>query len=148
MDEYEKFELVLTALVKNSDIPNFVDDLEIGTNISVIPEVKVIFDGFGDLETDDVYEEGGNFYMQSFAVFLRRDAIKGEEFPEHDMTPWALIHRPKEEVCIYVWYDVTTQEYEVLDLDSRSFMDDEGAMTTEEVYAVTNYLYEKYIETN
>jgi len=148
MDEYEKCELVVTALVKNSDLPDFVEDFEIGTNISVIPEVKVIFDGFGDLETDDVYEEGGNVDMQSFAVFLRRDAIKGEEFPEHDMTPWALIHRPKEEVCIYVWYDATTEEYEVQDLDYRSYMDDEGAMTNEEVFAVTNYLYEKYIETN
>ena len=66
--------------------------------------VKIIFDGFGDLETEDengeyVYEEGGNKAMKSFAVFVHKNSLT-EDFSPHEQTPWALIHRPKEEVCI------------------------------------------------
>ena len=40
------------------------DDLVIGENISPFPEVKLTFEGFGDLETENedgeyIYEEGG-----------------------------------------------------------------------------------------
>ena len=73
--------------------------LEIGENISNISEIKIIFDGYGDLETEDeegnyVYEEGGNKNMESYAIFIhKKSAEEGFEFPEHDLTPWALIHQ-------------------------------------------------------
>ena len=50
--DYDLYSEVITGLVKSSDI-DFVEDLEIGVNISPAPEVKVIFDGFGDLEETD-----------------------------------------------------------------------------------------------
>ena len=93
--------------------------LEIGENISNISEIKIIFDGYGDLETEDeegnyVYEEGGNKNMESYAIFIhKKSAEEGFEFPEHDLTPWALIHRPKEEVCIYAWYDVENDDWTI-----------------------------------
>jgi hypothetical protein len=86
--------------------------------------VKIIFDGFGDKESVDEngdyqYEEGGNKEMKSFAVFIHKNSID-TEFPPHELTPWALIHRPKEEVCIYVWYDEKADEIEVIPFEDNN----------------------------
>jgi hypothetical protein len=54
----------------------------------------------------------------SFAVFVHKDSLT-EDFPPHDITPWALIHRPKEEVCIWVWYDENTDEVEVIPFEEN-----------------------------
>lgn len=147
--DYDKYCQVITALVHNSDWDaEYPEDMEIGENISPIQEVKVIFDGFGDKEIENEdgsfdYVEGGNTDMISFAVFLHRNTIKGEEFAEHDMTPWALVHRPKEEICLYVWYDAENDEYEVLSLEDR-LSGDEGTMTVEEVMETIDYLQKNY----
>jgi hypothetical protein len=142
--DYDLYNEVITALVHNAEVC-FVEDLEIGVNISPMPEVKVIFDGFGDREEDEngEYVEGGNLDMQSFAVFIHRNTIKGTEFPEHEFTPWGLIHRPREEFCTYVWYDAINEEYEVLPLEDR-LSTDEGTMTVEEVMEAVRYLKENY----
>ena len=81
--------------------------------------VKIIFDGFGDLETDEEYIEGGNKSLKSFAVFVHKNSLT-EEFPPHELTPWALIHRPKEEVCIYVWYDENEDSVEVIPFEDNN----------------------------
>ena len=127
---------VVTALVKHSNRePGF---LEIGEDISAISGIKVIFDGYGyDEETD---EEGADVNLETYAVFIHRNSLT-EEFPEHDLTPWGLIHRPKEEVCIYVWYDVEQDEFEVQEL---SDILDEGGLTEEEVMAIITELDETY----
>jgi hypothetical protein len=127
---------VVTALVKHSNRePGF---LEIGEDISAISGIKVIFDGYGyDEETD---EEGADVNLETYAVFIHRNSLT-EEFPEHDLTPWGLIHRPKEEVCIYVWYDVEREEFEVQEL---SDILDEGGLTEEEVMAIITELNETY----
>lgn len=142
--DYDLYCEVMTALVHNADI-DFVEDLEIGVNISPVTEVKVIFDGFGDREEDEngEYVEGGNLDMQSFAVFIHRNTVKGEAFPEHEFTPWGLIHRPREEFCTYVWYDAINGEYEVLPLEDR-LSTDEGTMTVEEVMEAVRYIKENY----
>jgi len=127
---------VVTALVKHSNRePGF---LEIGEDISAISGIKVIFDGYGyDEETD---EEGADVNLETYAVFIHRNSLT-EEFPEHDLTPWGLIHRPKEEVCIYVWYDVEGDEFEVQEL---SDILNEGGLTEEEVMAIITELNETY----
>lgn len=127
---------VVTALVKHSNRePGF---LEIGEDISAISGIKVIFDGYGyDEETD---EEGADVNLETYAVFIHRNSLT-EEFPEHDLTPWGLIHRPKEEVCIYVWYDVERDEFEVQEL---SDILDEGGLTEEEVMTIITELNETY----
>jgi hypothetical protein len=120
--------------------------LEIGENISNISEIKIIFDGYGDLETEDeegnyVYEEGGNKNMESYAIFIhKKSAEEGFEFPEHDLTPWALIHRPKEEVCIYAWYDVENDDWTINSLYETS----EHDMSDEEVMEILEILDERY----
>jgi hypothetical protein len=41
------------------------------------------------------YIEGGNKNLESYAIFIHKDSGQENfEFPEHDMTPWGLIHRP------------------------------------------------------
>ena len=119
------------------------DDLEIGENISDYPEVKIIFDGYGDYENEETgeYIEGGNKNMESYAIFIHKNSGQEHfEFPEHDMTPWALIHRPNEEVCIYAWYDVENDDWSINSLDETS----DHKMTDEEVMEILEILDKRY----
>jgi hypothetical protein len=87
--------------------------------------VKIIFDGYADLDEENMdrefkYIEGGDHSSMSFAVFVHKDSLNGEEFPEHEQTPWALVHRPKEEVCIWVWYNEKDDTVDVLPFEEGS----------------------------
>jgi hypothetical protein len=140
--DYERFEELLKHHLEA--MWRDPDELEIGENISDVAEVKIIFDGYGDLETDDEYIEGGNKNMESYAIFIHKNALaEGFEFPEHDMTPWALIHRPAEEVCVYAWYDVEKDYWEILDLEDR-LRDTE--LNVEEVMEIMEGLHERYFK--
>ena len=97
--------------------------------------VKIIFDGFGDLETEEEYVEGGNKEMKSFAVFIHKTSLT-EEFPPHDITPWALIHRPKEEVCIWVWYDAETDEVDVIPYEDNSSTELDPELVTKLIFDI------------
>ncbi len=79
--------------------------------------VKIIFDGYG---YNEITNEDNDKNIMSFAVFVHKDSLNGEEFPEHEQTPWALVHRPKDEVCIWVWYTVDTDEIEVVPFEDGS----------------------------
>lgn len=79
--------------------------------------VKIIFDGYGYNEETD--EENGDESMMSFAVFVHKNSLT-EEFPEHELTPWALIHRPAEEVCFWVWYDVKDDSVDIIPLEDNN----------------------------
>lgn len=141
--DYERFDELmkyhLDAMYHDSE-----EGSDIGEDVSSICEVKIIFDGYGDLETDDDYIEGGNKNMESFAIFIHKDALTDDfVFPEHDMTPWALIHRPSEEVCIYAWHDVEKDEWEILDLEDR-LRDTE--LTTEQVMTIMEGLHDSYFK--
>ena len=120
--------------------------LEIGENISNIPEIKIIFDGYADLEyyNDDGdyrYVEAGDTNMESYAIFIHKDSAKENfEFPEHEMTPWGLIHRPEEEVCIYAWYNVEDDVWEINGLYETS----DHKMTDEEVMTILETLDKRY----
>ena len=72
--------------------------------------VKIIFDGYGYNEETD---EQDDLNILSFAVFVHKDSLNGKEFPDHELTPWALIHRPKEEVCFYAVYDVKLDQFDM-----------------------------------
>jgi hypothetical protein len=79
--------------------------------------VKIIFDGYGyDEETN---EENANENMIGLAVFIHKNSLT-EEFPPHDLTPWALIHRPKEEVCIWAWYDVENDQVDFIPFEDNN----------------------------
>jgi len=101
------------------------DDLEPGNRSGDEPfGVKIIFDGYGMLEWNDEdgnyqCDEQGNKDMMSFAVFVHKDSLT-EEFVDHDFTPWCLIHRPKEEVCIYCWYDANEDTMDIIPFEDNN----------------------------
>ena len=117
------------------------EDLYPGNESGESPDgVKIIFDGFGDLEEEDeegeyVYTEGGNKSMKSFAVFIHKTSLT-EDFPPHELTPWALIHRPKEEVCIYVWYDENTDDVEVIPFEDNGATELDHKFVTDLIFAI------------
>lgn len=78
--------------------------------------VKIIFDGYGYNEETN---EQDNLNMMGFAVFVHKDSMT-EEFPPHELTPWALIHRPAEEVCIWAWYDVENDEVDIIPFEDNN----------------------------
>ena len=140
--DYDLYEEVIQSLL---DVMwRDEDNLEIGEDISDIPSVKIIFDGYGDLETEDehgeyLYEEGGNRNMESYAIFIHRNSGDPQfQFPPHDLTPWALIHRPGEEVYICAWYDVENDEWMINSIDETSDHD----MTDEELMEVLRKIKE------
>jgi hypothetical protein len=78
------------------------DDLVVGEDISPIPELKIIFDGYQEDEDtgEDIYSS------ESYAFFIHKDALKkGFIFPKHDDGGWTLVHRPDEEICLHSWFD-------------------------------------------
>jgi len=151
--DYQRYEELLghhlRAMYHDSD-----EGSDIGEDVSSVPEVKIIFDGYGDLEDEDEngeyrYTEGGNKDMQSYAIFLHKDALTEDfVFPPHDVYQFTfggmIQHRPAEEVCIYAWYDAIDDSWEILQLEDR--LDDDNVMTAEDVMMVLEGLYLKYFD--
>lgn len=134
--DWEKYERVLGCIVQ--DIWRDSENLEIGVDISDLREVKIIFDGYGyNEETGE--EDDTN--MESYAIFIHKDTLQEHfVFPEHETTPWGLIHRPDEEVCIHAWYDVESDEWSFNSLEETS----DHKMTNEEVMNILTELYDEY----
>ena len=147
--DYARYEELVTLLMKASW--RDPDDLEIGRDISDHPELKIIFDGYGDLEDEDEngeyrYEEGGNKNMESYAIFIHKDSAQEDfVFPEHESFSFTfgsmIQHRPAEEVCIYAWYDVENDNWDILPLEER--IEDTG-LTIEEVMGILETLNKRY----
>jgi hypothetical protein len=137
----ERYENILIEMMDDC----WYDDepLEIGNDISGYPEVKIIFDGYGDLDTEEEYIEGGNKNLESYAIFIHKDALtEGFVFPEHEKTFWALIHRPKVEVWITAWHDVEEDTWEFSQLDDR--IDEDTTMTEDDVMVILEGLKDRY----
>ena len=149
--DYQRFEQILTLLLESAWIDHD-EEQEIGEDVSDQPEVKIIFDGYGDLEDEDEngeyrYTEAGNKNMQSYAIFIHKDALTEDfVFPEHDVYQFTfggmIAHRTKEEVCLYAWYDVENDSWDFIPLEDR--LDDDSAMTEEDVMVILEGLYLKY----
>jgi hypothetical protein len=126
--------------------------LEIGENISPLKEIKIAFDGYGVTETTDengeiTYEEGTNEDLESFAIFIHKNSGQRRfEFPEHEVYSFTfgnmIQHRPKEEVCIYVWNDKVLDCFHVNPIED-SLTEDSG-ITAEMVMTILQKLYDKY----
>ena len=115
------------------------DELVVGEDISPIPELKIIFDGYQeDEETgEDVYS------IESYAFFIHKDALKkGFVFPKHESGGWALIHRPNEEICLYSWFDADENIWTHPDDWSDSINDPK--LTVKQFEDILSKLYKKY----
>ena len=151
--DYNRFSQIVGLLLKSAWIDH-EEEQEIGVDVSDQPEVKIIFDGYGDLETEDeegnyVYKEGGNTKMQCFAIFIHKDALTEDfVFPEHTSYQFTfggmIQHRPAEEVCLYAWYDAEDDDWEILQLEDR--LDADNSMTADDVMVILEGLYLKYFD--
>lgn len=115
------------------------DELVIGEDISPIPELKIIFDGYQEDEDtgEDIYSS------ESYAFFIHKDALtKGFTFPKHDNGGWTLIHRPDEEICLSAWYD-TDENIWTLPDDWNDSIDDKK-LTVKQFEDILGKLYKKY----
>ena len=94
--------------------------------------VKIIFDGYG--YNEETNEEDDTNQM-SFAVFVHKTSLT-EDFPEHEQTPWALIHRPKEEVCIYAWYDCEEDEVSIIPFEDNNSTELDHKFVTDLIFEI------------
>jgi hypothetical protein len=150
--DYARYEKILIDMLEGSH--RDPDDLEIGRDISDLPEVKITFEGYGDLEDEDEngeyrYTEGGNTNMESYAIFLHKDAMTEDFiFPEHDVFGFTfgsmIQHRPAEEVCIWAWYDVENNSWDILPLEDR--LTEDNIMDENDVMKILEGLYDLYIK--
>ena len=91
------------------DTRNDDNELKVGDESGEAPfGVKIMFDGYG--ENDDGSE---NRYMWSFAVFVHKDSVT-KAFKPHDSNALAIIHRPKEECFITVWWQSEQDEIDIV----------------------------------
>ena len=150
--DYSKYENILIEMLKASW--RDPDDLEIGVDISDLPEVKITFEGYGDLDEENMdgeykYIEGGNTNMESYAIFIHKDSLTEDfVFPEHDVFGFTfgsmIQHRPAEEVCIWAWYDVENNSWDILPLEDR--LSGDNAMDENDVMTILESLYDKYFK--
>jgi hypothetical protein len=117
--------------------------LEIGVNISPLPGIKIIFDGYGYNEQTG---EPDNKNLELYALFVHKDSAKRHfVFPDHYTEEVSygelIIHRPDEEVCISVWHDVERGLWNVTPLEN--VMVEETYMTTQIVMDVLGSIYDK-----
>lgn len=116
------------------DTMDHEDDLYPGNESGDTPfGVKIIFDGFGYNEETD--EENADRNTQSFAIFIHKNSLT-EEFPPHELTPWALIHRPKEEVCIYCWYDVNADLVDIIPFEDNNSTELDPKFVTQLIFKI------------
>jgi len=119
------------------------NDLEPGNRSGDEPfGIKIIFDGYGILEWEDENgkyqcDEQGNKDAMSFAVFIHKNSLI-EDFPEHELTPWGLIHRPKEEACVYCWYDVIEDKLDIIPFEDNNSTELDHGFVTNLIFEINN----------
>ena len=112
--DWKKLDNLILQVVSASASEQIAEEeFEQGRNVSKYPQLKVMFDGFGD--------DGDDESMASFALFVHKNsADNGFVFPEHDETPWAIVQRPEEEAIIYCWYNREENDWDVLEPETEN----------------------------
>lgn len=101
--------------------------LMVGEDISDFSEVKVIFNKYGYNEETG---QDDDLNVEEYCVFIHLNSgSKGFVFPEHEQTPIGLIHRPDEEVCVYVWFLKGLEQTE----EEKESMENEGEWDIEDL---------------
>lgn len=76
------------------------------------PGVKITFDGYGMHEN-----EVEDFSKELYTIFLHEDSATSDEYPSSGVQLDILdfyVHNPDVEVCIWVWYNSSTNEFTVI----------------------------------
>jgi hypothetical protein len=139
---------VINLLKKNYPT---TDDREIGKNISILPNVKIIFDGYGNsVRVDDEneqykYIEQLNTNQEAWVMFIHKDGLSENfVFPEHEKVAWEnpieglpnwhIVRRPDDEVILWAWYHKQWDFWDVIRLEER--IEPEDKMTVENVMEI------------
>ena len=105
-------DLILKVVSESASEQIAEEEFEQGSDVSKYPQLKVMFDGFGD--------DGDDESMASFALFVHKNsADNGFVFPEHEETPWAIVQRPEEEAIIYCWYN-REEDWDILEPETEN----------------------------
>ena len=149
--DYNRYEKILKHMLET--MWRDEEDLVRGENISDIPEVKIMFESYADKEVED--EEGnyietienGDTNQECYCIFIHKDSAQEDfQFPEHETAAFIfgnlILHRTKEEVCIYAWYNVEENNWSINSLDETS----EHDMTNKEVMNILETLYTRYFD--
>lgn len=134
---WKEFDELLAPILKETDTDSSC--VEIGENVSPIPELKIIFDGFGYNEESG---EDDDENEMSYALFIHRDA-KNEDFifPDHELTPLGILHRPNEERCFSLWYHAIEDLWETTSCPAD---EDNSDLTENEVMEILEILNRRY----
>ena len=96
--------------------------------------VKIVFDGYGENYFGEL-----EISNESYIVFIHKDSLSGT-FPEHKITPFGVIHRPEEEVSIYVWFDSNKNEFNVIPFEDNNSTE----MNFKMIYSIIEKIHKKY----
>lgn len=128
--DYDFFDKCIIAILEDRF---YAEENIIGEDLSDTPGVKVIFDGYGENDDGEPNEN-----MQSYAIFIHKNAGDDPdfEFPEHESAWRMIIHRPREEVCVYAWYDVENDNWDIIPKDDfhADFPEDQFMEVLRKIY--------------
>ena len=112
--DWKKLDDLILQVVRASASEQIAEEeFEQGSDVSKYPQLKVMFDGFGD--------DGDDENMASFALFVHKNsADNGFVFPEHEETPWAIVQRPDEEAIIFCWYNREEEDWDILEPETEN----------------------------
>jgi hypothetical protein len=110
--------------------------LTIGKNISLMPEVKIIFDGYGD--------EGANKNLEHYSMYIHKDSLlKDFKFPDHQAINKILVARPETEVSLSGMYEVSEN---IWHLNFWDEVPENAQFSDDDMEAIIEKLYQKYSE--
>ncbi len=134
---WNEFDDLLSPIL--DEIDTDPSDTDFGDDVSPIPEIKIIFDGFGYNEETD---EDDNDSEMSYSIIIHRDSHKeGFSFPEHDSFGNSIIHRPNSERCFTVWYHVNEGTWETTTSPEDP---DTSELKSDEIIKILRVLRDRY----
>ena len=133
----DKFEEIMIKFL--SAMRRDSSNLIVGENISSQPELKIIFEGYEkDEDDEDILDS------EVYSFFVHKDsALVGFVFPEHESSPWSIIHRPEQEAWFKVSYDVPNDSWAFYWYPDNN-SDNDTELTEEEIINSLEKLNQKY----
>ncbi len=110
--------------------------LVVGKNISLMPEIKIVFDGYGD--------EGANNNLEHYAMYIHKDSLTKEfKFPDHEAINGILVSRPEVEVCLSGMYELSEK---IWHLNFWDEIPENAQFSDDYMEDIIERLYQKYSE--
>ena len=112
-----------------------------GKNISLMPEIKIICDGYAD--DSDTGEENANESIENYSMFIHKDALEnGFVFPEHELARGQfIVNRPNVEVPIHAIHNVDEGYW---DINFWEELPNGAQYNSEHMESIIEGLYAKY----